>query len=402
MKKSLKFGRYDYAAYCAFSAYASSSVIIPMVLYLLAAEMKFPLDDGGLGLGGLLQVGRSLSMVASMLLCGFIAARIGKALTLGIGILLMALGILSSGFATGYLFLLIVLTIAGIGEGSVEGILTPFIQDQHEDDEPGRYINFSHGFWSVGILFTVLVAGWLLTNGVNWRYTVIATGTFGFVAALMFLLPDRKGKLKPGTQGESFHDVWNHTKKIFCNKRFWLFFAAIFFAGGGEYCLTFWIASYIKLVLPNASMFLAGLGTACFAGGMILGRLGPGYLVRQHQIPDMLLIMGIAATVLCLPFPFLNAPWLCFVLLFLMGVATGPFWPSIQSYCAEKLPYLDATMIFVLLSCSGVPGCGFFTWFMGMVGDIAGMRWSFFVTPLCFLLMSIVLIWERLWKVREE
>lgn len=401
MKKPLKFGRYDYASFSAFAAYAASSLIIPMVLYLLANDMKFPLQDGGLGLGGLLQIGRSIAMVITMLCCGFIAAKIGKAMTLGLGLLCMALGILFSGFATGYIFLLIMLTVAGFGEGAVEGIATPFIQDQHEDDEPGRYINFSHGFWSVGTLIVVLIAGWLLTLGVHWRKLVIGVGTLALLTSLMFLLPDRKGKLKPGKQGESFHDVWCHTVKIFRDKRFWLFFAAIFFAGGGEFCLTFWIASYIKLILPGASMFTAGLGTACFAAGMILGRLGPGYLVRQHQIPDMLLLVGCAATIFCLPFPFLNSPIWCFLLLFLMGIATGPFWPSIQSYCAEKLPYLNATMIFVLLSCSGVPGCGFFTWLMGFTGDIAGMRWSFFITPLCFLLTTLVLVVERLWKVKE-
>lgn len=397
MKTPLHLGRYDYASFLALMAYAISSMIIPMVLYQLAKDMHFPLQDGGLGLGGALQLGRSIPMVISMLLCGFVAAKIGKAWTIGLSLLCMAAGIMSCSIAPGYVVLFFLIAFAGLGEGVVEGITTPFIQDQHPD-EPGRYINFTHGFWSIGIFSVVLVAGWLLLKGVSWRYLVIGAGAFAILPAMIYLLPDRKKQLKEGTKGESFSRVLQHTVKILKTPRFWLFYAAMFLAGGGEYCLTFWTASYICLEFPGSDMLLAGIGTACFAGGMIVGRCGPGFFIKQHQLPALVIVTGIGAALLSLPFPWLTSLPLFFLLLFLSGVATGPFWPSVQSYSVDRMPQLDSTMIYVLLSCAGVPGCGFFTWLMGAAGDLVGIRYSFFLTPLCFIVMTFLIIIERKMK----
>ena len=44
----LKFGRYDYAGFCAFSAYACSSLVITIVIVMMARELDFPLVDGGM------------------------------------------------------------------------------------------------------------------------------------------------------------------------------------------------------------------------------------------------------------------------------------------------------------------------------------------------------------------
>lgn len=394
MKTPLRLKRYDYAACLALMAYAISSMVIPMVLYRLADDLRFPLQDGGLGLGGALQLGRSIPMVIAMLLCGFIAAGLGKARTTGIALLCMGAGILSCAIAPGYWILFFLIAFAGLGEGVVEGIVTPFIQDQHPE-EPGRYINFTHGFWSVGILTIVLAGGWLLMKDVSWRYLVALAGAFAIIPALLYLLPDRKKQLKEGAKTESFSQVWDHTRTILKMPRFWLFYAAMFLAGGGEYCLTFWTASYICMEFPGSDMLLAGIGTACFAAGMVAGRCGSGFFIKQHQLANLCIFMGIGAAVLTLPFPWIASLPLFFLLLFLSGVATGPFWPSIQSYSVDCMPKLDTTMVFVLLSCAGVPGCGFFTWLMGVAGDIVGIRYSFFLTPLCFIVMAFLLLIDK-------
>ena len=83
------------------------------------------------------------------------------------------------------------------------------------------------------------------------------------------------------------------------------------------------------------------------------------------------------------------------------GVGTAPFWPSIQSYAVDRLPGTDVTMVFVLLSCAGIPGCGIFTWFMGVIGDWWGLRVSFFLAPLCFLVMGGLIGWDW-WRAMRE
>ena len=390
----MRFGRYDFANFFCFGSYAACSVIVPVVLVALARDLNFPLEEGGKGAGGALQLGRSIPMVAAMLFCGFSAGWFGKFRSLGVAMLFMSLGILLAAWSPAYLMLFAAIAVAGLGEGVVEGLATPVIQDLHPD-EPGRYINFTHSFWSIGVVVTVLVAGALLAWDVSWRWILTGCSLFALIPALLYLLPSRsRAKIPPQPQ-IPFKTVFGHAVNVMGIGRFWLFFAAMFLAGGGEYCLTFWVTSFIRLDY-GANAWMGGLGTAIFAGGMIAGRLGSGMFVRQNHLLHLVLLAALAGTLLGLFPPFLANVWILFVLLFFLGIATGPFWPSIQSYCVDRLKDSDATMIYILLSCAGVPGCGFFSWVMGYAGDQVGLRTSFYLVPICYAGLGLLILIDAL------
>jgi MFS family permease len=375
------FGRYDFANFFGLGAYATTSVIVPIVLVALAGNLGFPLEDGGKSAGGALQFGRSVPMIGAMLFCGFSAGYFGKIRSLGVAMLFMCGGILLAACSNSYWPLFAAIAIAGLGEGVVEGLLTPLVQDLHKD-EPGRYINFTHSFWSIGVVFTVLVAGALLLRGVNWRWILGGCALFALIPALMFLLPSKKSKAAPHRK-LSFATVFGHAAGIVRIGRFWLFFVTMFLAGGGEFCLTFWVSSFIQLDY-GANALMGALGTAFFAGGMIAGRMGSGVLIKQKHLLQLILLTALFGTLLGIFPPFLTDIWVLFGVLFFLGIATGPFWPSIQSYCVEQFEHCDSTMIFILLSCAGIPGSGFFAWLMGFTGDHVGLRASFFLVPLCY------------------
>ena len=75
--RHMTFGRYDYAAFLTFFAYASGSIVVPVALVILARDLGFSLESGGMTAGGALQLGRTVPMVGTMLLCGFAAGRWG-------------------------------------------------------------------------------------------------------------------------------------------------------------------------------------------------------------------------------------------------------------------------------------------------------------------------------------
>jgi len=389
--RKMVFGRYDYAVFQSFFSYASGTVVLPIALVALAHDLGFDLEDGGLSEGGALHFGRTFFVVLSMLFCGVFAGRWGKRKTLGAAVLLMGFGGLLCSWAPAYGILFAALVVVGLGEGIVEGLATPFVQDLHPE-ESGRYINFTHSFWSVGVLVTVLVSGGLLALGVPWRWLVAGVSLFAFAAAGLLLWPESKQRKYP-EHPEPVHwkTVWGHAMEIFRIRRFWLFFAAMFLAGGGEFCLTFWSASHIQINF-GASAFAGGIGTACFAGGMVLGRTGWGYLIKQHQLRNLVFWSALAGTLVTLPFAMVSNLWIFSGLLFLAGIAVAPFWPSIQSYCVDRLPEADTTMLFILLSCAGIPGSGFFTWLMGFVGNRTGdLSTAFYLVPVCFLGLALLI-----------
>ncbi|MBQ3810765.1 MAG: MFS transporter [Kiritimatiellae bacterium] len=395
----LRFGRYDYAAFLFFAAYAASSLAIPVVLVDMAEDLRFPLLEGGMAAGGAFQVVRSLAMCASMVFAGFAAARWGNRRTLGAAVATMGLGILLCALAPSYLLVLPVLLVAGLGEGIVEGLGTPFVQDMHRDD-PGRYVNFTHGFWSLGTFAFALLAGAALVWNVGWRAILAVVGLVALLPVLLLLLPSRtpypeRARADPPSR------TWRRLVELLRTRRFWLFFAAMFFAGGGEYCLTFWSTSFVRLHF-RAGAFAGALGTAAFSAGMFLGRTGFGNYVAQRHLKRLVVtvgLLGAAVATLVIPFsihcdalpPGAVKP-LLFLLLFLCGVGSAPFWPSIQSLCVDRLPRLDSTLAFIVLSCAGVPGCGVFTWLMGFAGDRFGLARSFALVPVSYLIMVALVL----------
>jgi MFS family permease len=394
--RRMVFGRYDYATFLVFLTYSAGSVVVPVSLVSLARDLNFRLESGGFTAGGALHLGRTVSMVASMLLCGFWAGRWGKRRTFGLSVILMGLGVGLCALAPIYSVLFLSLMLAGVGEGVIEGLATPFVQDLHLD-EPGRYINFSHAFWSIGVVATVLLSGAALAAGVSWRIVTGAVATLALFPAGMLLLPERPEHAYPEHPEPLHRDVvWSHARTILLLPRFWLFFAAMFVAGGGEFCLTFWSASYIQLNF-RATAWIGGLGTAWFAIGMVLGRTGWAYLLKQHHLRALIVYSALAGTSLTLFLPRITHLWTFFLFLFLTGIATAPFWPSVQSYSADRLPQTDTTMLFILLACAGVPGCGVATWLMGVIGNqTGGLSKAFYLVPACYLILALLIGYDGL------
>ncbi len=392
MRSNLKFCRYDYGQFCAYFSYAAGTVVIPVALVAISKQLGFSLEKGGMTAGGALQIARTISILFMMLFCGFLSGQFGKRLTLGYSVLAMGIGIGLCAIAPNYSILFIAILIAGFGEGVIEGLATPFTHDLHVHEEPGRYISFSHGFWSVGVFVTVLLTGWLMFIGVSWRYIVAGVATSGILTSMIFLLPARKKNKHPVHKDiVKPKIIIQQTKKIMRKPRFWIFFAAMFFAGGGEFCLTFWSASYIQINL-NLTVWAAGLGTAMFAFGMFLSRTCQGYLVRQKHINIVVFYAAILGIISSIFLKQTNNIYIFFIMLTICGIAIGPFWPSIQSYATVCLDDTDSTMLFILLSCAGIPGCGIFTLAMGIIGDSYGINNALILVPICFAAIAFIFL----------
>ncbi len=402
-RAKLEFHRYDYASYMAYFSYASSSLVVPVTLMQIATALGFPLADGGLGSGGALQLGRSLAMTLLLVLSGFIAGRYGLRKTLGVALLTMGIGYLGASLANGYWMLFFAVLVSGCGEGYIEGLATPFVQKLHVRDT-GQYMNFAHSFWSVGVTVTTIGAGALLMCGVSWRLIVGVIFPLTILAASLFLMREKKGQEYPEpTTRLSVPDVLRQIRDIFLTLRFWLYFLLIFIAGGAEYCLTFWLASFMQLSMKTGAL-LGGLATATFALGMVTGRMGWGILVPERRLGQSLIVACCAGLLLSSMVPFLTPDLpigrtatlvILFILLYLIGITIAPLWPTIQTYSVLRLPkHLDETMIFILLSSSGVPGCGIFTTIMGVIGDAWGLRIAFLIVPTFQLIIALTLLLE--------
>ena len=392
--RRLHFGRYDYGAFLSFFSYACASLVIAAALPTIARDLGFSLEEGGTLKGGIMHFGRTSAMAITLVLCGFWAGRWGKRRTLGISVAMIGIGIIVGAFAPVYIALLAGLVIAGLGEGILEGLATPFVNDLHPA-EPGRYLNIAHGFWPIGSLVTALGTGLLLYLGVSWRYVLGGIGAMTVLVSLVLLLPERKGREYPEhPEIIPSRVVWGHVVSILRTPRAWLFFLTMFVAGAAEFGPTFWISSFVETV-HGGSKLAGGVGLGCLAGGMTVGRLGWGYLIKQHQLARLVVVSALVGVVVTSFLPFLNPLWALFGMLFIAGIAMAPFWPSIQSHADHCLPRTDSTMFFILLSCAGIAGCGVMTVTMGAIAKAAGsLRMTFLMVPALQLILAGLLILE--------
>lgn len=389
----MKMTTMDIASSISLTAYASSMVATPICLVALMQEMNLNLTEGGS-----IEVVRTLLLVGVLLISGMMAARWGKTALLDTGGFLLAAGMFLYAWAPSYPVVLAAMVFVGIGGGLLEALINPLVQDLHPGDS-GRYLNVVNAFFSIGVLLTVMTVGELLSWGIHWRSVLIGLGIIYFLISVFFMMSSRHAHRTGQIPDNSYENPIHHARGLLKKKRFWVFVLAMFCGGGVEAAYTFWTASYIQLfydTLPRAG----ALGTALFAGGMIAGRLGSGF-IKQENLHKLILISAAGGLVFSMGFFFIQSLAVLMVLLFFAGLAVACFWPSIQSYAADRIEG-DSTMLFILLSTAGIPGFSMIVWIMGFLGDTYGLRTAFAVIPVLFGLLLLTIGIEHRRDVKSE
>jgi fucose permease len=404
--RKLNIGRYDFLNYITFASYAICSLVIPIVLVAVGKELNFPMDGGGMSRGGVLHLMRSAAMVAVLLMCGAIAARFGKRRVVGWAMILSGSGIILCAFSEYYWLLLPFMQIAGAGEGICEGLATPFVETLHPED-PERYVSISHAFWPVGTAISVLGAGKLLDMGVSWRTILFICGAGAFFIGLLYFIR-RRGRansfdiLEKAHSGSSNVAIGKESGAILRSGRFWVYCFAMFIGAGSEFTLTFWAATYLQLNF-NATPWQAGVGTAAIAAGMFVGRTLFGYFARERYLKHILLCSSLGTIPLTVllafikpeVFPSQTAMYAALmVLLFLAGIGIAPYWPVLQVYGVKQLKEFDSTLLYIYYSAVGVPGCGLFSWLIGVLGDRYGLDGAFCMIPATLVVYALVILLE--------
>lgn len=375
----LKISRLDFATYLGYAGYASSSVIIPMTLVAICGELGMDLASGGA-----LHLIRSGVMIFSMILSGWAAERFGKKITLGCSMLLISAGLMLCSAVSGYSLLAGAIILIGVGSGFFESLATGFTQDLHADGDPGKFINITHSFWPLGILLTVMGAGIFMEYNGLWQIPVMTVAVFLLLPCILFLY--RSKSVSNVTQKFQLNKAAEPMK----NPRFLIFLAALFLAGGSEHCFTFWLPSLIELELAGKGI-LCGAGVALFAAGMFTGRMISGIFGNLRPASQIALCSLFCAAV-SLTIPQISSKHTLLLILPLLGIATGPLWPNLQYFCTSTLKEYDPTVLYILMPLFGIPGCGFFTWLLGLVAKHTGLRNGFYIVFLCNLMIAL-LVW---------
>lgn len=346
--------------------YSASSIALPISLVKISEELGFNLTQGG-SLGFV----SSIEQFFVLILGTFAAAKWGKVRVLRSALLVLAGGLVFFTLSHSYLTALFLILFIGIGNGFLEALLTPIVEDLYPGDN-GSKMNLLHAFWPLGTCASVLILGELLSLSVSWRVLFISIAVL--VLIISFYYPSSKKILLPKSRSDL-----GHIREILSMKRFWYFGMALFFAGGSEGAFAFWSASFIQIhyaALPRAG----AIGTACFAIGMAVGRFYSSKLAGKLGLPYIIFASSVLGLLVSASFFFITNLYVLYGFLFCMGLCIACLWPSLQTLAARELP-VDPTSLMVFLSCFGIPGLSSIALFMGMLGDTFGLRASFILAP---------------------
>jgi fucose permease len=337
----------------------AASITTPAVCLRQIGD-EFGLSLASRGLLGSLRMG---ALLASLLLSGYLADRLGKARFLTTGMLLVAAGTAATSLARGYHALLAAQAIAGLGTGALEALINPLVAELHPEG-PARPLNIANGLFSVGLVLAAVLTGEMLQAHFAWRATL-----------WVWVIPAAAGGALFATRGypQAGRETGTDGGTAFMRSPlFWVLMGAILLGGGCEAGMTFWGASFTEHELGASAR--SGAWTVAFFGAcMAAGRFGTSGLVAR--MPPLLLMIGsavgcaLATAGLCV----VGSVWGAWALFALGGLFVACFWPTILAVAAERVQVGSATM-FALLAAAGISGCMIFPWCIGAVGDAAGLR----------------------------
>lgn len=379
MRKSIS--TLDVATWFGFIIFATSSVIIPICLPEINKTIRASLSESGS-----IETARNLAVLSILVVAVFLAQLWSKKRFIAIGNYLIALGLLSISFSNNYIMLIFSIIIVGLGGGLSEAFINPIIVDIHPNNT-GKYLNFSNAFYPIGVISAAFIFGELLTMGYSWRLVFrIASGAsllIGiFFSILKFPIPGTKNQVS-----------WASYTVILTTREFWIFAIAIFLGGGIESAITFWGTSYVTEYfseIPRAG----AIAVLIFASAMAVGRFLTAFLSNILSLNNIILGSTIIGIVIGYILP--NASNLLEFYLFISfaGISTACFWPTILAKAKSSLD-VNITVLFIMLASTGVIGFGLTPIIMGIIGDASSLKTSFFIVPILFILLLIVLIIER-------
>jgi MFS family permease len=182
----------------------------------------------------------SISYVIFMPATGWLADRFGAKIVLGAGLAIWSLATLSTGFATGFVGLLGLRLLLGIGESCAFPCVTKIIADVVDVSRLGIANGVMGLGYLVGPAVGTLIGGYLMSI-VGWRMVFI---TFG-VLSLLWLLPWRTVVIGTPIKTESISEPTPLFREILSQRALWGASLGHFASNYVYYFILSWLPFYL-------------------------------------------------------------------------------------------------------------------------------------------------------------
>lgn len=283
----------------------------------------------------------------------------------GFGLCVAGLGLLSvlpRVMRSAYAGLAIAMTVASVGSGLMEVLISPITESLPMEDKGGA-MSLLHSFYCWGLVgVVVLSTGYFAVFGTeNWPYLpllwalVPLTGLVAFLRVPMYQLADAGRTMTMGG--------------ILKQPVFWLLFAVMICAGASEQSMCQWASLFAEKGLGVSKTVGDLMGPCAFAAMMGCGRVFFGTGKGSKWPVERALTVCAALCVACYLTAALS-PWPGMALAgcAVCGFSVGVMWPGTLTLASGRMP-LGGTAMFALLALGGDVGCSAGPALVGLVAD---------------------------------
>jgi MFS family permease len=367
------------------------SDILYVLLPLWASEFRLTFAQVGM-----IRTAYSGGMAAFQIPAGLLAERWGERRLLAAGTAITALGFIAVGAVGGFLTLLGVLLVAGIGSGVQHPLSSSLVSKAYETGPRraalGTY-NFSGDIGKVVVPAAVALAA----TFVGWRTASMAYGVVGVVAALGILgvlarltpevpaIADRPAPAGTGLAGWGIRDARG--------------FGALTAIGMIDNATRTGFLTFLPFALIAKGSTVAGVGTALalvFAGGAV-GKFVCGVVAERLGVIRTVVLTE-AATTLCI-LSIVAAPLpVALAILPIMGVALNGTSSVLYGTVADLVTAERRARAYGLYYTTTIATSALSPSIYGLVGDVAGVSATLVIValvvlatiPLCLALRASV------------
>ena len=367
------------------------SDILYVLLPLWAAEFQLTFSQVGL-----IRTAYSGGMAAFQIPAGLLAERWGERRLLAIGTAVTACGFVLAGAVGGFVSLLTVLLVAGLGSGVQHPLSSSLVSKAYETGPRraalGTY-NFSGDLGKVAVPATVAFAATVI----GWRWASAAYGVIGVVAALAIL--GMLVRLERGLPEPTVRSAETHATGSGWGIRDLRGFRTLTAIGMIDNATRTGFLTFLPFALMAKGSSVAGVGTALallFAGGAV-GKFVCGLAAERLGVIRTVVITE-AATSLCL-LAIIAAPLsAALAILPLMGVALNGTSSVLYGTVADLVTADRRSRAYGLYYTVTIATSALSPSVYGLIGDVAGVTATLVIVaaivletiPLCLALRASV------------
>jgi fucose permease len=278
---------------------------------------------------GLLLVSSTAGYVASSFAAGLVMARMTVGALLALSCLVTAGSLLGYAAAPGWLPMVALGALAGLGAGAIDAAINAYAATWHST----RALGVLHACYGVGTTLGPIVMTSLLTAGHSWRrgYLVIGLAQLALAGCFAVTLGRwPRAHLEPGA---AVGTALTSTLRLRAAQ---LGVATFFLYVGLEVIVGAWAFSLLRDA-RGASTALAGAAVSGFWAGLTTGRLAlalaPRSLVPSRIVGPCVVACGLAAGVLALDVGLAASV----VAIALLGLAAGPIFPALMASTPARM-----------------------------------------------------------------